>query len=80
MSQGIEIKDGIPHVWGVPCIKDEEKPFLDCFSQWKCPHCKAHMSKKMICLNACHLTAASYNKFNDLICNIAAEIDKKEKQ
>ena len=56
---GMSYIDGTPYVWGKPAIKDDEPPLLDCFSQWKCPHCHAPLSggAKPICLNACHLTA-----------------------
>ena len=32
-----------------------------------CPHCEAHLSASGICLNACHLSAGSFRRFQDLL-------------
>lgn len=65
---GMSYRNGVPHVWGEPCIWDERPPLLDCLSQWVCPHCNAHLSSAPeICLNACHLTAPQIQKFHSQI-------------
>jgi len=64
---GMSIINGVPHVWDVPCTEDEKEPLLDCFSKWRCPHCNANLSKEMICLNACHLTAPQARNFENLM-------------
>jgi len=60
--EGVTLKSGIPHVWGVPCIKEVNyKLFYSEFSEnqeWLCPHCLCFMStgnKQVICSNGCHL-------------------------
>ena len=40
----LQMIDGIPHIHDKPAIWDEEKPLLDCFSQWRCPTCKANLA------------------------------------
>ena len=66
---GMTYIDGHPYVWGRPATRDEKEPLLDCFSRWLCPHCGANLTSGAapICLNACHLTAPQYAKFNALL-------------
>lgn len=63
---GMSVVDGVPHVWGKPATKDSDEPLLSCFSQYRCPHCQAHLSAgpPVICLNACHLTAPQVSRFH----------------
>jgi hypothetical protein len=43
-------------------------------SEWRCPECNARLSgDSMICLNLCHLSAASARRFNDGL----AEADRR---
>lgn len=78
---GLQYIDGQPYVWGRPAMKDDEPPLLDCFSQWRCPHCNAHMSsgEKPICLNACHLTAPQMRAFQDGLRTAAARVEQRER-
>lgn len=73
---GMSVVDGVPHVWGVPCVEDTKPPILDCFSKWRCPHCRANLSDKLICLNACHLTAPQARNFNNKMREIAHQLPK----
>lgn len=64
---GLQVIENVPWIWGIPCKKDanhkgsiHDKIGL---SEWICPHCNAHLSHKLICLNACHLTAAGLRRF-----------------
>ncbi|MGZ3862202.1 MAG: hypothetical protein ACXVPN_11810 [Bacteroidia bacterium] len=59
---GITEKNGIPYVWGVPCIKDAEYKFsLNKFpvTIWLCPHCLQNISfenEDIFCVTGCHLS------------------------
>lgn len=75
---GMTYQNGTPHVWGKPCTKDEAPPLLDCFSQWRCPHCEGNLSggAQPICLNACHLTAPQIAEFHDGLQRAARGVAK----
>ena len=73
---GMSYENGIPHVWGEPCTLDPKPVLLDCFSQYQCPHCGAHLSGKPpeICLNACHLTAPQAREFKELMYGLREDM------
>lgn len=77
---GMQYIDGVPHVWGRPATKDDEPPLLDCFSQWRCPHCNAHMSAEPypICLNACHFTAPMVRTMQDGLRAAQSRVERSE--
>lgn len=60
---GITEKNGIPHVWGVPCAHDKvwetlTFPLKDTYTGWICPHCLGYLFKYntgLHCINSCHL-------------------------
>lgn len=57
--------DGVPHINGKPA---QPKPVMagmeGALAPWSCPECGANLSAELlICLNACHLSAASYKRF-----------------
>lgn len=67
---GYYTKDGIPHINDKPATYDEGyakspvgKLMGDVLSAWRCPECNACLAPSGICLNACHLSAASYRRF-----------------
>ncbi|HXB39374.1 MAG TPA: hypothetical protein VNZ49_02460 [Bacteroidia bacterium] len=58
---GITEEDGVPHVWGVPCIRDKNYRFSLAeylhLTVWLCPYCYSHLIQKedsKICINDCH--------------------------
>jgi hypothetical protein len=72
---GITEKNGIPYVWGVPCVKDNYYKFsadrLVGRTAWLCPHCMDNISlenEEMFCRNSCHLVKNAVRKsvFMDL--------------
>lgn len=72
---GHTIIDGQPYINGKPAIWDVKEPLLDSLSQWKCPECDAHLSAEgLICLNACHLSAAQFRRFQDQMRGISAKM------
>jgi len=63
---GHTILDDIPYINGKPAIWDESmnEELKEIWSQWKCPECGSRLSlEKKICLNACHLSAAAFQRF-----------------
>ena len=69
---GHQIIKGQPFINGKPAIWDEGEPLLDCLSHWRCPECSAALSANgLICLNACHLSAASYKRFMNMLGSVA---------
>ena len=61
-------KSGRPWINGKPALLDENEPLLDCFSRWLCPECDANLSADtLICLNACHLSAAADRRFRQAL-------------
>lgn len=77
--QGMTYHNDHPHVWGQPAVWDDEMPVLDCMSQWRCPHCRARLTKDKpeICLNACHLTAPQARRFQGLMAESAIKMKAK---
>ena len=72
---GITEKNGLPYVWGVPCVKDYYYQFsadrLMRRTAWLCPHCLDNISlenEEMFCQNSCHLAKNAVRKsvFMDL--------------
>lgn len=66
MVIGHEVVDGHPYINGKPAIKDQNPTdlTLDLFAPYRCPECNAHLAKdSLICLNACHLSAAANRRF-----------------
>lgn len=60
---GISEKDGIPHIWDVPCVRDNGfgnialKPGLT-YTNWICPCCLNNLNideNGMYCKTGCHL-------------------------
>jgi hypothetical protein len=79
---GATVRYGIPYINGKPAIKDENvyAGFEDVYAPWRCPECNAFLSKEhLICLNACHLSAASFRRFQRGLAEAAAEVEKKKK-
>ena len=59
---GITEEDGVPHVWGIPCIRDRNYrlSLAEYFGLtfWLCPYCDSHLIQKegsKICINDCHI-------------------------
>lgn len=63
-----------PIVRGVPAIACVDKNCVLCrglmkevYSEWICPHCNSHLSRKYeICLNLCGLSESSQKRFISL--------------
>jgi len=74
MSVEYSVKEGIPHICGQAAILDPINPedpvdsfMIDVLSNYRCPICNARLSKSsLICLNACHLTGKTRDRFNTL--------------
>lgn len=80
MFIGNEVIDGVPYINGKPAIWDDNKPTLDCFSNYRCPECEANLSKDgLICLNACHLSAPSFQRFQAGIREAVFRVEQKER-
>ncbi|HWY39076.1 MAG TPA: hypothetical protein VNY73_10990 [Bacteroidia bacterium] len=69
--EAISEHNGVPYIWGVPCIKDKNYRFSSAeflgLSEWVCPHCHSHISQEngdIICLNSCHLKKKRSKKSN----------------
>lgn len=43
-----------------------------------CPVCKAHLSHSGICLNACHLSRSTREKFAKMMAESSARVDANE--
>lgn len=81
---GHVVIDGVPYINGKKASYDKKTSkamLLDgAFSRWKCPECDAHLSgKDMICLNACHLSAASMSRFRALMGAAASDVRRQER-
>jgi len=81
---GHVVIDGQPYINGKKAIYDKKiskELLLDgAFSRWKCPECDAHLSgKDMICLNTCHLSAASASRFRALMGAAASDVRRRER-
>ncbi|PAW76792.1 MAG: hypothetical protein B9S32_13725 [Verrucomicrobia bacterium Tous-C9LFEB] len=50
---------------------------MECFSHWVCPHCNAHLSDSLICLNGCHMPQRTREKFNRLMTSAAKATGRK---
>jgi hypothetical protein len=75
---------GVPYINGKRARLDRPKrdkklELLDgAFSVYRCPECDARLSgKDMICLNACHLSAASFKRFMSLMGEAKAAADRE---
>jgi len=78
---GAEVINGVPYINGKRAVKSDKKPLLDCLSEWCCPECGANLSKEtLICLNACHLSAASSRRFHSLLAHCYAVVDARREQ
>jgi hypothetical protein len=78
---GAEIIDSVPYINGKKAVKSNKKPLLDCLSEWCCPECGANLAKdSLICLNACHLSAASSRRFHSLLAHCYAVVDARREQ
>jgi hypothetical protein len=67
---GETVVNGVPHINGVAATKCEPgcgicKIMAPAFAPWKCPHCKAHLGRELICLNLCGMSVASARRFNE---------------
>ncbi len=69
----IEIIGKIPHVLGLPCIRDKYYRFSSAeflgLTEWLCPHCFTNLAEKdnvMSCLNDCHKNKRKSNHSADL--------------
>lgn len=80
--------DGVPHINGKPATKCEEKDCAMCQSTamkealapWLCPECEAHLGKTaLICLNACHLSAASFIRLQNGLAEANATVKRRDK-
>ena len=83
---GHEVVGGVPYINGKRAIHDppKEDPGIElldgAFSEWRCPECKARLGGKLtICLNACHLSAASFTRFQSLMTECAARVKRRER-
>jgi len=82
--------DGVPYINGKRAIHDppggksRKIALLDgAFSEYRCPECNARLGGNVsICLNACHLSAASYARFMARIRDAQAAVarDKHREQ
>ena len=79
--------DGVPYINGKPAKKCEEKDCCMCqstamkeaLSEWLCPECGAHLGKtSLICLNACHLSAAAFRRFQNGLADATATVKRRE--
>ena len=80
---GHTIIAGIPFINGKPAKLDEPKEEIElldgAFSKWRCPECNARLSGEgMICLNLCHLSAASARRFNEMLGAAAMRVRRRE--
>lgn len=79
MVTGAQVIEGVPYINGKKAVKSDKKPFFDCQSEWLCPECGTNLTKDtLICLNACHLSAASYRRFNNLLAQAYANVDARK--
>lgn len=67
--EGITEFEGVPHILGVPCVRDRYYRFSSAeflgLTEWLCPHCFTNLSEsdgEMVCLNECHLGKPGINK------------------
>ena len=68
---GHHVVDGVPFINGkkaIACKPNDPlvKMMNGALAPWKCPECDAHLAGgSLICLNACHLSAASLRRFQN---------------
>lgn len=83
MVTGHAIIDGVPYINGKPAIRSDDKlvELMDgALAPWKCPECNAHLSgDAMICMNLCHLSAASARRFNSLLADAQHRVDQRQR-
>ena len=78
-----QIVDGVPHINEKPAIRcaDDDRlvKLMDgALAPWLCPECKAHLSgDAMICMNLCHLSAASERRFNAMLGDATANVGSR---
>ena len=79
--------EGVPYINGKPAKKCEEKdccmcqstPMKEAMAPWLCPECGAHLGKSdLICLNACHMSAAAFHRFQDGLAEAYAAVKRRE--
>jgi hypothetical protein len=80
---GHTVVAGIPFINGKAAKLDPpDNPIMlldGALSEWRCPECSARLSgDDLICLNGCHLSAASIRRFQDLMDQAVAESLRKE--
>lgn len=84
---GNQIIEGVPYINGKraegcrdeKCVFCTNEHLKDAYGPWKCPECGAHLSKgDLICLNACHLSAASFHRFQEGLAEASARAKSKE--
>lgn len=87
MIIGHQVIGGIPFINGKPATKCEEKDCCMCQSTamkealapWMCPECGAHLGKSnLICLNACHMSAAAFRRFQNGLAEADAAVKRRE--
>ena len=80
---GHEVVAGIPFINGRPAKLDPPKDPIElldgAFSKWRCPECGARLSgEETICLNLCHLSAASARRFADMMADVMYRVNRRE--
>lgn len=75
--------DGVPYINGKRAIHDPPEQadratlLGGTFSEWRCPECNARLGGgTSICLNACHLSAASARRFQALMAETTARVNR----
>ena len=79
---GHRVVNGVPIINGKPALWDDKPSLLpDAFSQWRCPECRANLSAEdKICLNLCHLSAASERRFQALMQEAVARVERRRQR
>jgi len=79
-----KLPDGTPYINNKPAKPCKREGCAICEHMgdvnipWLCPECGAHLGSSGICLNACHLSAASMARFTDLMRQSAARVKVRE--
>ena len=85
---GNQIIEGVPYINGkrAKACKDKKCVFCtnehlkEAYASWICPECGAHLGvDSLICMNNCHLSAASNRRFQNMLGEAAARAKSKEK-
>jgi len=86
---GNEIINGIPYINGKPAKRCEDpecclcktSEMKDALSEWLCPECGSHLGKDtLICLNGCHLSAASFRRFQQGLIEAYVRVEQRKKE